>query len=122
MQPSQHLQQPVMQPRNIDFVGCFAALAHDERFNFFGCLLNDFFDSGRVNPTVTNQRTERLTCDLAPDRIETANDHYPGGVIDDHIDTGRFSNARMFRPSLPMIRPFISSFGMSTVLVVDSAV
>ncbi len=33
-----------------------------------------------------------------------------------------FSKARMLRPSRPMTRPFISSFGMSTVLVVDSAV
>ena len=33
-----------------------------------------------------------------------------------------FSKARMFRPSRPMIRPFISSLGMSTVLVVVSAV
>ena len=29
------------------------------------------------------------------------------------------SNARMLRPSRPMIRPFISSLGMPTVLVVD---
>ena len=33
-----------------------------------------------------------------------------------------FSKARMFRPSRPMIRPFISSLGMSTVLTVVSAV
>ncbi len=33
-----------------------------------------------------------------------------------------FSKARMFRPSRPMIRPFISSLGMPTVLVVLSAV
>ncbi len=33
-----------------------------------------------------------------------------------------FSKARMLRPSRPMIRPFISSLGMSTVLVVVSAV
>ena len=33
-----------------------------------------------------------------------------------------FSKARMFRPSRPMIRPFMSSEGMSTVLVVVSAV
>ena len=33
-----------------------------------------------------------------------------------------FSNARTFRPSRPMIRPFISSLGISTVLVVESAV
>ena len=33
-----------------------------------------------------------------------------------------FSNARMFRPSRPMMRPFISSLGISTVLVVASAV
>ena len=33
-----------------------------------------------------------------------------------------FSKARMFRPSRPMIRPFISSVGMSTVLTVVSAV
>ena len=33
-----------------------------------------------------------------------------------------FSKARMFRPSRPMIRPFISSLGMPTVLVVVSAV
>ena len=33
-----------------------------------------------------------------------------------------FSKARMFRPSRPMIRPFISSLGMSTVLTVTSAV
>ena len=33
-----------------------------------------------------------------------------------------FSNARMFRPSRPMIRPFMSSLGMSTVLTVVSAV
>ena len=33
-----------------------------------------------------------------------------------------FSKARMFRPSRPMIRPFMSSEGMSTVLTVVSAV
>ena len=33
-----------------------------------------------------------------------------------------FSKARMLRPSRPMMRPFISSLGMSTVLVVVSAV
>ena len=33
-----------------------------------------------------------------------------------------FSKARMLRPSRPMIRPFISSLGMPTVLVVVSAV
>ena len=33
-----------------------------------------------------------------------------------------FSKARMLRPSRPMMRPFISSLGMPTVLVVDSAV
>ena len=33
-----------------------------------------------------------------------------------------FSSARMLRPSRPMMRPFISSLGMSTVLVVASAV
>ncbi len=33
-----------------------------------------------------------------------------------------FSKARMLRPSRPMIRPFISSLGISTVLVVVSAV
>ncbi len=33
-----------------------------------------------------------------------------------------FSKARMLRPSRPMIRPFMSSLGMSTVLVVVSAV
>ena len=32
-----------------------------------------------------------------------------------------FSKARMLRPSRPMMRPFISSLGMSTVLVVVSA-
>ena len=33
-----------------------------------------------------------------------------------------FSNERMLRPSRPMMRPFISSFGISIVLVVASAV
>ena len=33
-----------------------------------------------------------------------------------------FSKARMLRPSRPMMRPFISSLGISTVLVVVSAV
>ena len=33
-----------------------------------------------------------------------------------------FSNARIFLPSRPMIRPFISSLGISTVLTVTSAV
>ena len=33
-----------------------------------------------------------------------------------------FSKVRMFRPSRPMIRPFMSSEGMSTVLTVVSAV
>ena len=33
-----------------------------------------------------------------------------------------FSNARILRPSRPMMRPFMSSVGMSTVLVVVSAV
>ena len=33
-----------------------------------------------------------------------------------------FSKARIFRPSRPMIRPFMSSVGMSTVLTVVSAV
>ena len=32
------------------------------------------------------------------------------------------SSARILRPSRPIIRPFISSLGISTVLVVDSAV
>ena len=33
-----------------------------------------------------------------------------------------FSKVRMLRPSRPMIRPFMSSVGMSTVLTVVSAV
>ena len=33
-----------------------------------------------------------------------------------------FSKVRMFRPSRPMMRPFMSSLGMSTVLTVVSAV
>ena len=85
-------------------------------------LLDDLLDPGRVDPAVLDQLFQR---DLAISRRTLSKPvtmTMPGRVVDDHVDAGGLLEARMFRPSRPMIRPFMSSVGMSTVLTVVSAV
>ncbi len=76
----------------------------------------------RMNAAVGNQLGQRGFGYFAAHRIEAADDDYAGSVVDDNVDAVAFSKARMLRPSRPMMRPFISSLGISTVLVVVSAV
>ena len=77
--------------------------------------------AGWMRPSATSS-LERDLGDLAADRVEAADDDDARRVVDDHVDAGRLLEARMLRPSRPMTRPFMSSLGMSTVLVVASAV
>lgn len=82
----------------------------------------DFLNARRMNPTVGDELVQRLAGDLTTHGIEAADDHDARRVVDDDIDAGDFLELRMLPPSRPIIRPFISSLGISTVLVVLSAV
>jgi len=75
-----------------------------------------------VDTAVGDQLGDRQPGDLAADRVEARQDDGLGRVIDDQVDSGRLLEARMLRPSRPMIRPFISSDGRCTTETVCSAV
>ena len=75
-----------------------------------------------MNAAVLDQLGQGQPGGLAADVVEGADDDHAGRVVHDHVDAGAFSKVRMLRPSRPMIRPFMSSLGMSTVLTVVSAV
>ena len=63
---------------------------------------------------------ERESGDLAAEGIVAGDDDGLGRVVDDEVHAGVPARARrMFRPSRPMIRPFMSSDGRSTM---DTAV
>src|SRR3989475_1739157 len=49
-------------------------------------LGDDLFDPGRMNPAIDDELVERDPRDLATDRIEPADDHGLGGVVDDQVD------------------------------------
>ena len=50
--------------------------------------LVDLLDPGRVDPAVDDQRLHRDPGDLAADRVEAAQHHGLGGVVDDDVDAG----------------------------------
>ena len=84
--------------------------------------VDDFLDPRRVDAAVRDQLLHRDLRHLAPHRVEAVHHDHARRVVDDHVHAGRLLEARMFRPSRPMIRPFMSSLGISTLLVVPSLV
>ena len=58
--------------------------------------LVDLLDPGGVDPSVLHQLLEREARSLPPDRIEAAEDHGLGGVVDDQVHAGR----RLERPDV----------------------
>ena len=67
-----------------------------------------------MDAAVGDQALDRLPRDLAAVRVEAGEDDRARRVVDDEVDAGGRSSARMLRPSRPMIRPFRSSLGRST--------
>jgi hypothetical protein len=64
-----------------------------------------------MNSSVRNQLDQGQPSDLPADRIETGKNNRFRGIVNDQIDPVAASIARIFLPSRPMIRPFISSPG-----------
>ena len=85
MQPAQHVDEPFVQVLDIHLLGCFFPFAADELFDFLVGLADDFFDPRRMNAAVGDQLFQGLAGDFAADRIEPADDHHSGRVVDDHV-------------------------------------
>src|SRR6185369_17275482 len=52
------------------------------------------FDPRRVDAAIGDELVERNACDFAADRVERADDHDAGCVVDDHVDArGLFERA-----------------------------
>ena len=90
MESTEHFNDAVVQPRDVHFVGSFPSFLEDERTDLFGRLFHDLFDFGRVNTAIGDQSVERLPGDFSADRIEAADDHDTGCIVDDHVHAGGF--------------------------------
>jgi hypothetical protein len=64
-----------------------------------------------VDPAVLQELLEREARDLPAHAVEGGQDHGVRRVVDDDVDARERLERRMLRPSLPMIRPFMSSDG-----------
>ena len=94
----------------------------DRLLDLLGHLLDRLLDPGRVDPPVLQQTGSGRSCaisrrtGLKPERMTAS------GVSSMMTSIPvAASKARMFRPSRPMIRPFISSDGSGTALTTCSA-
>jgi hypothetical protein len=84
--------------------------------------LVDLLDPRGMDASVFDQLRQGHPCRLAPYRVEAAQDHRLGRVVDDEVHTGGGLERPDVAPSRPMMRPFMSSLGSANTLTVDSAV
>src|SRR5882724_11097603 len=73
---------------DLGFVGSFLAVAANGRLGFFLGFGDELFDAGWMDAAVGDELVERVAGDLAADRVEGADDHDAGRVVDDDVDAG----------------------------------
>src|SRR5664280_641188 len=68
-------------------------------FYLFPCLFNHFFNSGRMNPTVSYKLVQGQTCYFSSDWIKSRKNYCFRGIVDDNLYAG-----------CSFKRPYISAF------------
>ena len=100
-----------------DFLGFFSHDFVQVTFN----LVNHLFNSCWMNSTVLHQPFEGNFCNFPTQWIKSLKQSRLQGVSSMMRSTPvAASNARMFRPSRPMIRPFMPSLAKGTTEIVAS--
>ena len=88
VKPAQIVEHFLVQADDVGLEGRLLAEAANMLLDVFLGLLDDLFDSGRMNAAVLDQPFERDLGDLAANAVETGDDHHPRRVVDDHVDAG----------------------------------
>ena len=122
VEPAQEVDDPLVQAVDVDLLAGRLAQLLDVAIQLLLRLGDDLLDPRGMDSPVGDELVEREPGDLAADGVEGADDDHAGGVVDDDVDAGGLLEGADVAPSRPMIRPFISSLGISTELVVVSAV
>ena len=99
VQRAEHPDDLVVQAADIDFFGGFFADLDNPAVYVFFRLVDDLLNAGRVNTPILNQSLHTQTGNLAADGIKAADDNDAGGVIDNHVNTGRLFK----RPNVPSL-------------------
>ena len=74
---------------DVGFEKGFFACVDDHLVHILLRLLDEFFDSGRMDPAVRNEPFEGKTGNLAPDRVKAADRDGLGRIVYDEVNTGQ---------------------------------
>ena len=121
LQPAQQLHQLMVDAMHVRFKDGLLARLADLVVHLALGLIDHFLDARRMNAAVGDELFQRNSRNLTADGVKRGHDNGFRRIVDDEIDAGHRSSVRMLRPSRPMMRPFMSSFGRDTTETVVSA-
>ena len=90
VQPAEQVDDALVEAADLRFLHGFFAVAADLRVDFLLRFGDELFDPRGMDAAVGDELVERDAGDFAADRIERADDHHAGRVVDDHVDAGGF--------------------------------